>query len=192
MLLSNLAVLILAGMAFASPVEPTGTTEDSGIIQGHRDKPRALKQLTTEQLIRRARRSPTIGRRAAPSPAPPPATVIATTNVKSTYTNYYTGSGIIENDTNNGNPGNTSAKPPRQILISGGTTQNTAIQQCVDFANSGDPVNGGYGSAYYSLQIYYDTAADNWVCRTYYNGNKATSAFNVVNPNANPAFGYSL
>ncbi|OCF33225.1 hypothetical protein I316_04966 [Kwoniella heveanensis BCC8398] len=184
MLFTNLVLLALAGLASASSFpspEVAGTPTSARPLQR---TPKALKQVTTAELIKRSRRSPTIARRAAPSPIPAPDTVTSENGLNTVYTQYYSGSGIIETDNNPGN--DNDSYPPKQLNIPGTTAQNAAIQQCASFSD-----DNVLNDLYFSFQIYYDDSVDNWICRAYYDPSSDASYFNVPNTDANPVFGYS-
>ncbi|WVQ97212.1 hypothetical protein IAU59_004322 [Kwoniella sp. CBS 9459] len=174
--------IILAFIAFigclaaASPV-----LNDS--LEGSPEAPtKSLRQVTRKQLVARSRKSPTVGRRAAPSPTPAPNSITSAQNGV-IYNRFYSGSGFTMTDSN---PGNTEGA--EQLTIVGTTGQTEAIQQCANFADT----SAGGGDWYVSFQIYYDDGVGNWICRIYYDDNTdSASYFNVANSNANPVFGYS-
>ncbi|KAK6907570.1 hypothetical protein I204_04060 [Kwoniella mangroviensis CBS 8886] len=140
-----------------------------------------LKQATRDQIIARNKRP---SKRATPSPTPAPSSV---TSDYLNYGLYFSGSGVIETDSNPGN--NVAGKNPVTINIPGTTPQNTAIQRCADqtFSLSG---------VYYQFQIYFDQPTTGngdgtWICTSYYNGNSNPAYFNVQRATASPVFGYT-
>ncbi|OCF42467.1 hypothetical protein I317_03712 [Kwoniella heveanensis CBS 569] len=203
MLFTNLVLLALAGLASASSFpspEVAGTPTSARPLPR---TPKALKQVTTAELIKRSRRSPTIARRAAPSPTPAPDTVTSENGLNTVYTQYYSGSGIIETDNNPGEwlpkdkqwiirsnysleRNDNDSYPPKQLNIPGTTAQNAAIQQCASFSD-----DNVLNDLYFSFQIYYDDSVGNWICRAYYDPSSDPIYLNVPNADANPVFGYS-
>ncbi|KAG6995699.1 hypothetical protein G7Y79_00043g079830 [Physcia stellaris] len=97
-----------------------------------------------------------------------------------TYTEYFTGSGVRENDNNPGNPVDLGYNPFTVTLDDAPVCE--LIQECAGIADN---------SMFFSFNLYYLMNEDQWVCTIYAAGNDDTSYFNVQDSNIGDSFGYN-
>ena len=103
------------------------------------------------------------------------------------YVEYFSGQQLIESIDNDGND-NPSEYPPIYNSMSGDLEMCDAANKCANLAN---PQVDDDQNVYLSFDLHYLQSNGTWECVLYYDPNTDARAFNVSEPDATFAFGYS-
>ena len=103
-----------------------------------------------------------------------------------TYSEYYSGKYFVESTNNPAN--DNSSVPPVYNSIPGNLDTCSAVADC---ANIADSATSNPDTVYFSFDLHYLASNATWECVLYYDNTTDASSFNVMDPDACLAFGYS-
>ncbi|WVW83607.1 hypothetical protein I302_105628 [Kwoniella bestiolae CBS 10118] len=146
----------------------------------------SLKQATRSEIIERSLYG-LRAKRGVPSPMPPQDTVYSQPD-NYPFARSYQGKGMRVT------PGVDCSQGycTQHTTFAGTILQNTAIQDCANFAH-GIYVAPNWGTkGYLSFSLWYDTSVDVWNCEAYWNVEFNFGTWDKVDENADPVYGYSV